>query len=444
MKNKTIIYFLIINLICLLFFGYSQPKNLQEGDYKLFRYAQELENQEDYEKATLVYKQIILKYSKSKWVIKSQFNLARCYIQTKNFEKALSELEKYIMLYPNSKNIPWVKFLIGSCYEKQGKYSEAIKQYQYIITTYPHTKFARIAHQAIEVINLSNTLSGEIALIWTKFLLYSPSGAFLIFISSSSLFSILLLFLILLIKRKRFSESLSPADSKNVKWSSKEVITSYILFSVIVISLQLIFSLIFYGKRYYILMFESSSLILITTQFIAYSCLFLLIWRCLKKHKLHIKDLGFSHHGIGKNILKGIMGVCGIYFLGIGYFTIYHYSRGIQIPISLVSDIPISTSNLFLRGYVFMVIGIITSIVEEIFHRGFLYPILRKNMGRGIGIGISSFFFTILHFSLSLFIWHLISGLIYTILYERTKSLIPSTTAHILQNTCSLILSGVR
>lgn len=435
MRNKSIIYFLIINLICILFFGYSLSKNLLEDDDKLFNYAQQLENEENYEKASLVYQQIILKYPKSKWGIKSQFNLACCYFKIKNFDKAGEEIRKYIILYPNSKQIHWAEFMLGSCYEKQGKYSKAIRQYQYLITKYPQTKVARVAQQAIEVINLSNTLDGKIALIWTKFFLYSSSAAFLIFISGYSFISILLLCLILLIQRKKSFESLAIIDSKSVKWSSKEVITSYILFSVIVISINLIFSLIFYGKHYYIFMFESSPFILITTQLIASTCLFLLIWRCLKRHKLAMKGLGFSHHGIRKNISKGIMGVCGMYLLWIGYSIIYHYYRGFQIPLSTISDIPISTSNIFLRGYIFIVIGIIIPIVEEIFHRGFLYPILRKNMGVGIGICMSSLFFAIVHFSISLFIWHVISGLIYTILYERTKSLIPSTTAHILHNT---------
>jgi hypothetical protein len=89
---------------------------------------------------------------------------------------------------------------------------------------------------------------------------------------------------------------------------------------------------------------------------------------------------------------------------------------------------------------IFFLFVIAAPLAEEIFHRGFLYPVLKKNIGMKGGMILGSIFFASVHLDISFLIWYVILGFIFTLFYEKSKSLIPSITAHAFFNTLCLAL----
>ncbi len=76
---------------------------------------------------------------------------------------------------------------------------------------------------------------------------------------------------------------------------------------------------------------------------------------------------------------------------------------------------------------------------EEIFARGFTYTIIKKRFGRIIGIIFSSIFFVSLHLDIWNAVYLFIIGIGLTILFDRTKSLVPGITAHALINLATVL-----
>jgi len=88
---------------------------------------------------------------------------------------------------------------------------------------------------------------------------------------------------------------------------------------------------------------------------------------------------------------------------------------------------------------------IFAPIFEEFLFRGFAYSSLRRRFGVKRGILFSSFLFALLHRSLYGFLAIFILGVVLAHLYEKTGSLIPSISLHILNNgIASLFLLSLK
>ena len=81
----------------------------------------------------------------------------------------------------------------------------------------------------------------------------------------------------------------------------------------------------------------------------------------------------------------------------------------------------------------FLVIGL-GPFIEEIFFRGFVYGALKHRFGIRKAIFLSALFFSFLHTNPMGFFPILVLGLLLAYLYEKTGSLIPSITVHMLHN----------
>jgi membrane protease YdiL (CAAX protease family) len=91
-----------------------------------------------------------------------------------------------------------------------------------------------------------------------------------------------------------------------------------------------------------------------------------------------------------------------------------------------------------------LIVGaVIAPIAEEIFFRGFVYAGLRARLGVAVAVLVASIFFTLLHFSLELFIPILALGFFLTLLYEVTGSLYPGIFLHITNNGVALVAYAV-
>lgn len=88
----------------------------------------------------------------------------------------------------------------------------------------------------------------------------------------------------------------------------------------------------------------------------------------------------------------------------------------------------ISYSTVF-KIYFLLLLGVIGPVIEEFYFRAFLYNILKKEFGVWTGVIASSFLFMILHGHLDL-IYLFIPGVIYALVYEKTKTIWASVVVH--------------
>lgn len=80
-------------------------------------------------------------------------------------------------------------------------------------------------------------------------------------------------------------------------------------------------------------------------------------------------------------------------------------------------------------------VTIIGPIAEELFFRGFAYPVFRKRLGVRNAILLVSAVFAMLHMNIVSFFPILALGVLLAYLYEKTGSMIPSITVHVIHNS---------
>ncbi len=82
-----------------------------------------------------------------------------------------------------------------------------------------------------------------------------------------------------------------------------------------------------------------------------------------------------------------------------------------------------------------VLVTIIGPIAEELFFRGFAYPVFRKKIGVRNAILLVSAVFAMLHMNIVSFFPILALGVLLAYLYEKTGSMIPSITVHVIHNS---------
>ena len=78
-------------------------------------------------------------------------------------------------------------------------------------------------------------------------------------------------------------------------------------------------------------------------------------------------------------------------------------------------------------------------IVEEILFRGVLYPALAQYWGRTVGILGNSVFFGVIHGNAMSLVSLIFLGVLWTLLYQRTRNLLAPIAAHFLFNLANFI-----
>lgn len=92
----------------------------------------------------------------------------------------------------------------------------------------------------------------------------------------------------------------------------------------------------------------------------------------------------------------------------------------------------------------FISAAIISPIYEEIFYRGFLYRFFSSRYGILSGMVISSTIFTIVHIpTFNTLPVNFVSGLVFSWVYQRTGSIIPSILIHGIFNGIAVILVAI-
>lgn len=142
-----------------------------------------------------------------------------------------------------------------------------------------------------------------------------------------------------------------------------------------------------------------------------------------------------------KEVLLGLGAYCAAIPLVIGVLLIILKLFGVvsksQNPALDILGVVKSPGDLIL---LFLMIGIIGPIFEEVLFRGVLYTSIRKKLPVAASILLVSFLFAFIHFDFGVLINLCLIGAVFTILYERTGSIVPSIVTHIIWNSMTFLL----
>jgi len=159
-------------------------------------------------------------------------------------------------------------------------------------------------------------------------------------------------------------------------------------------------------------------------------------------------SFGFSKKNLRKNIFYGIFGYIGIIpvilIIGIIVYAVLNIFK-ITPPPQPIVGLMLAEKNTALIVVSAIIAAIFGPIIEEIFFRGIMYNAVKRKIGIFWSILITSVLFSFLHthaleYFLVGFIPITILGVALAYLYEKTGSLIPSITLHVLNNVGSIIM----
>lgn len=183
---------------------------------------------------------------------------------------------------------------------------------------------------------------------------------------------------------------------------------------------------------------------LVHTTVIDFLSIFLIVG-AIREQKGHWRDVGFWLRG--KDYLREIgFGILG-YMVVLPVFAAALVILVIIAKIFAYEPPPHPLVEIFLEeekrapvliAYSIFLASVVGPVIEEIFFRGFLYPILRQKWGRTAGMVITSSIFAFIHQNQFAFwpIFILGMGLVY--LYEKRDNLIAPMTMHLVHNTIFL------
>ncbi len=153
-----------------------------------------------------------------------------------------------------------------------------------------------------------------------------------------------------------------------------------------------------------------------------------------------VKKIPFTAFGFDNFSWKSLFryGVIG----GMGVFLLVTLIMSVIISLLPQPPQPQAVAELILNagdwGQIFpllVLVGICAPVSEELFFRGFIYPVLRNRWGVIWGILATSSLFSLIHFDLVRFIPLALGGVCLNIFCEKSKSLYPAIIAHSMWNS---------
>ena len=156
-----------------------------------------------------------------------------------------------------------------------------------------------------------------------------------------------------------------------------------------------------------------------------------------KKFRRPLTDLGLTRKNFFRNVGIGVL----------SYLAMIPLLLSVLFLISVTAKIfsyepsPQRVVEMFLResrtgslAFFTFFVALLGPAIEEIFFRGFAYKTFRMSWGVGRGMVVSALIFAVLHMNVVAFLPIFMLGLLLAYLYERTGSLVPCMTVHMLHN----------
>lgn len=140
----------------------------------------------------------------------------------------------------------------------------------------------------------------------------------------------------------------------------------------------------------------------------------------------------FSWHDV---FVYGVAGGIGVFFLMILLMVLIISLLPHTPQPQPIAELIVNTHSLREVLLPWLLVGVFAPFSEELYFRGFVYPVLRSRTGVAGGIILTACFFGGLHFDPIRFLPLSLGGAFLTLLCERTGSLYPSLFAHSIWNT---------
>jgi membrane protease YdiL (CAAX protease family) len=119
------------------------------------------------------------------------------------------------------------------------------------------------------------------------------------------------------------------------------------------------------------------------------------------------------------------------------FFSLFHLQPQPQSVVDLI--VSVAHDRWLFLGCLLLA-GVFAPFCEELYFRGFVYPVLRHRCGTPAAVLITSCLFAAIHFDLVRFLFLALLGALLAIVCEKTRSLLPAIAAHSAYNLASIVL----
>ncbi len=259
------------------------------------------------------------------------------------------------------------------------------------------------------------------------------TSAIAIFLLIGTLFDVLLIFQ----PRWRFPVP-PPAGCGTFAWNFWMLLK----FSILFFSVSLLTSACTLAIRKWVLPGMSDNFhILLDTTLMDISCL-LIIFYLVREEKGTWSELGLWIPG-GKLLREVFYGIAG-YFAALPAFMIvmvtavllaefFHYEPPAHPLVNIFLEE--AARSPLLLGFSIFLACVIGPFFEEVFFRGFCYPIIREKYGAGIAMVVTASLFAFIHESTFAFWPIFVLGLALAYVYEKRRNLIAPWVLHMVHNS---------
>ena len=246
--------------------------------------------------------------------------------------------------------------------------------------------------------------------------------------------------IIYIVLRAKGKDPLTTEPRLTVPWGFRDVFKSMAVYLLIILFTQAIFRAVLSiapGSLEFIRQYRLN-LNLATMMLAEISLVLFCFYLVVRVHGSSLDRLGLTLKDLRKNIFRG--GAAYVVFAPILIVTIIFSSILTQI-FGQPSDAQTMMELLSPRyGFWHVLFGLLAitligPIVEEIFFRGFFQSALRKWLSFWPAIIMAALIFAFLHFRFTAFPTLFALGLLLAYVYEKTQSLVPAITIHIIHNS---------
>ncbi|MBN1353149.1 MAG: CPBP family intramembrane metalloprotease [Candidatus Omnitrophica bacterium] len=165
-------------------------------------------------------------------------------------------------------------------------------------------------------------------------------------------------------------------------------------------------------------------------------------------YKKNITSLGIDGKNTAKNVWYGICAYIGvmplIFAIGILVYIVLQ-AMNLKPPPQPIVGLFLAEKNTALILVSSVIAAVVGPVIEEIFFRGVLYNAVKSKLGVFWAIFSTSMLFSFLHthaatYFIVGFLPITILGIVLAYLYEKTASLVPSITLHVMNNLGSVLM----
>lgn len=156
-----------------------------------------------------------------------------------------------------------------------------------------------------------------------------------------------------------------------------------------------------------------------------------------RKLKLPARAIGLQNQNLLKNITRGAAAYVIVIPWLLAILTFLNWladKLAYQAPAQPVVEMFFDPNMEKYLVYFTFFVAILGPLIEEVFFRGFVYGALRVKWGGQRAMWASAFLFSLLHMHLMSFVPIFFLGFYLAYLYEKTGSLVPCMTVHMIHN----------